>query len=50
MVDHLLQVVLSDLTGGGTKLPTGGASKRVGGGGQSVYMLKEALLGEMSAT
>jgi hypothetical protein len=31
--------------GAGTKLPTGGASKKAGGGGMSppVYMLKEAL-------
>jgi hypothetical protein len=41
-----MQVVLRDLTrGGGTKLPTGGASKRAGGTcpPPPVYMLKEAL-------
>jgi hypothetical protein len=39
--DHLLQVVLRDLTGGGAKLPTGGTSKRAGGDMSSpVYYVK----------
>jgi hypothetical protein len=40
--DHLLQVVLRDLTGGGgTKLTTGGTSKRAGGDMSSpVYYVK----------